>query len=246
LKECDAVVTICDGLKEEIRMRKIPEKKIYVIPNGVDSNKFIASPKDGFLLKRYAIGSNDLVIGFVGSLYRFEGVEYIIKILPRILSQYPDVKLLIVGSGEQEEKLRQFAAQSKVEDNVIFTGKIPHKEIINYYSLIDILVYPRQKNRITDIVTPIKPLEAMALEKPVIASNVGGLKELISDGTNGILFEAENLERLVEKTLLLLADPELRINLGKQARLSILKKRDWAQIIPNYSQIYQAASANKK
>lgn len=245
LRNAHIVVTICEGLKEEIIKRKVSVKRIVVVPNGVDCNKFIPTAKDVGLLQKYGINESDEIIGFIGSFYEFEGVKNMIEAMNEISTRTEHIKMMIVGGGIEEANLKQLTKNLRLEDRVIFTGKVPHKDILRYYSLMDVLVYPRQKKRITEMVTPIKPLEAMALEKAVIGSDVGGIKELISDGKNGLLFESGNVLDLSKTILKLLMNKSLKVELGKNARLSVLGNRSWSNIILKYRTIYEAVVKNK-
>lgn len=245
LRNAHVVVTICEGLKEEVIKRKVSINRIVVVPNGVDCNKFIPTEKDVGLLQKYGINESDEIIGFIGSFYEFEGVKNMIEAMNEISTQTKHIKMIIVGGGIEEANLKQLTKNLRLEDRVIFTGKVPHKDILRYYSLMDVLVYPRQKKRITEMVTPIKPLEAMALEKAVIGSDVGGIKELISDGKNGLLFESGNVHALSKTILNLLMNKRLKMDLGKNARLSVLENRSWSNIILKYRPIYEALVKNK-
>jgi glycosyltransferase involved in cell wall biosynthesis len=123
---------------------------------------------------------------------------------------------------------------------VVFAGQVPHREVRDYYSLIDIFVCPRLRMRLTELVTPLKPLEAMAMGRPVLASNVGGLAELIEDGVTGVLFNAESRDSLVEGARLLASDREARLRMGDRARQSMLEGRNWLRIVGRYRALYES------
>ncbi|MCP5012408.1 MAG: glycosyltransferase, exosortase A system-associated, partial [Aestuariibacter sp.] len=190
-RRADAVTTICEGLKGDISERGIADEKITVIPNAVDIERFtMAGEKNHDLASELGLNGK-VVLGFIGSFYAYEGLTLIINALPQILTQAPDVRLLLVGGGPQETKLKQLVNELKLNDAIRFTGRVPHDQVDDYYNLVDILVYPRLRMRLTDLVTPLKPLEAMAQGKLVLASDVGGHKELIRHGENGVLFAAD-------------------------------------------------------
>ena len=197
IKKADKITVICRGLKDDIIKRGIPEEKITIIPNGVDVESFKKQPPDEELIKKYSL-SGCKVLGFVGTFFEFEGLELLIKAMHQIAQQKRDVKLLLVGGGRVEEKLKAMVTGLQLDDQVIFSGRVKHAEVNRYYSVIDVLVYLRISKRITELVTPLKPLEAMALEKIVIGSDVGGIKELVTDGYNGILFKAQSVDDLSE------------------------------------------------
>jgi len=238
LKKTDTITTICNSIKERIIERGIDGNKIYVIPNGVDSSKFIPLPKDKNLILKYQL-SDYLVIGFIGTLHRYEGVEYLVKAMNLILEKHKKTKLLIIGDGEDKDRLQQLTQTSGLISNVIFTGRIPHTQILNHYSIMDILVYPRVNQRVTSFVTPLKPLEAMSMAKSIIGSDVGGLKELILNEQTGLLFKAEDVNDLADKCLGLLLNENRRKELGLRARDDIVKNRNWATIVKKYLEIYQ-------
>lgn len=132
--------------------------------------------------------------------FTFEGLADLVKSMPLVKNEINDVVLLMVGTGVEDQNLRTLADETGLAGNtVIFTGRVPHEKVQDYYSLMDILVYPRISKRITELVTPLKPLEAMAMEKTVVVSDVGGLKELVIDRRNGFVFKAGDVNGLAGK-----------------------------------------------
>lgn len=238
LKNVDRVITICEGLKREVELRGVEADKIDVIPNGVDITHFVPVNKNPGLIRKFGL-EDKISIGFIGSFYKFEGLSTIIKAMPEILAKRKNAVLFLVGSGEQEQSLKELAGQMGLNNSVIFTGQVPHNEILDYYSIIDILVYPREKSRLTDIVTPLKPLEAMAMEKPVIGSDVGGIKELVRDGESGLLFKADDIRDLADKCLRLMENSAACRDLGIKARKYVARERDWGKIVSKHTEIYQ-------
>ena len=188
----DTVVTICNGLKNDLVERGISPGKIFVIPNGIDTRRFVPRPKDHNIIEKYRLEKN-VVLGFIGSFYKYEGLEDLIMAFIQIHKQRPQAKLLLVGGGTEETRLRNMVP-SDLNGQVIFTGKVPHESILDYYSVVDIFVYPRYKIRLTDLVTPLKPLEALAMHKIVIGSDVGGIKELLEGDNSGLLYRAGDIE----------------------------------------------------
>jgi len=237
-KNADRIVAISQGLKDDLVKRGIPEGKIYIVPNGVDTNIFIPMEKDDKIADRYQL-KDKIIIGYIGSFFKFEGLAYLLQAFPMILHEIPNTTLLLVGDGEDRIQIEKLSKELGVEKNVVFTGNVPHEEILKYYSVFDIMIYPRVATRLTEIVTPLKPLEAMSMEKAVIASNVGGLKELIISGEYGILFESENVRDLANKCIDLAKDKEARFELGKKARQYVVEYRDWSKIVPLYLDVYQ-------
>lgn len=239
LHRVDAVTTICQGLRRDIVAREIVPDKVTVIPNAVDLENFtlIQSSDEG--LKRELSLSGRQVIGFIGSFYAYEGLTVLLQALPMMVAENANLRLLLVGGGPQEAELRQLASQLGMTDKVIFTGRVPHEQVQRYYSIIDVLVYPRISIRLTDLVTPLKPLEAMAQGRLLAASDVGGHRELIRDGYNGVLFKAGDPYSLAERVSALLQSPASWPSLRQAGREYVETERNWARSVAGYGPVYQ-------
>lgn len=244
LKKADAVSVICEGIKKDILERGIPEEKVFVVPNGVDTKKFIPLVRDEALAEKHSI-KGKTVIGYIGTLYNFEGIHHLVEAM-RLLKGRDNIVCLVIGYGQAEDKVKSLIEKYKLRDRVRFLGKVPHEEINSYYSIIDILVYPRISRRITELVTPLKPLEAMSMEKTVIASDVGGLRELIQDQKDGLLFRADDPKDLKDKILFLIKNKDIARQLGQTARNSMIQKRSWINIVAEYKRIYEYIFSNVK
>ncbi len=237
-KRANAITTICEGLRKDIMRRNIAENKITVIPNAVDIEKFSDSQETNPELK-HKLGIQDkIVLGFIGSFYAYEGIPLILQALPEVLKQQPNVRVLLVGGGPQEQLIKEKVKQLKLDDYVIFTGRVPHDMVQDYYKLVDIFIYPRLAMRLTDLVTPLKPLEAMAQGRLVIASDVGGHKELIKDQKNGVLFKANDVNSLAACTLNLIGRPELWEKMRQAGRLYVEQERNWKKSVGKYQNVY--------
>ena len=154
-RQVDAITTICDGLRRDILKRGIPVDKVTVIPNAVDIEKFpVLQGVDAELERALGLGGCD-VVGFCGSFYGYEGLDLLIDALPQIVASRPATKLLLVGGGPQDAALRAQAQARGVADRVVFTGRVPNAEVNRYYSLIDVLAFPRHSMRLTELVTPL-------------------------------------------------------------------------------------------
>lgn len=243
-KHVDAVTTICEGLRNDIVARGIPSAKVTVIPNAVDIKKFFIGGAPDEVLKAQLGLAGARVLGFIGSFYAYEGLDLLLTALPRILDQAPDVRVLLVGGGPQEDALKQQARQLGVADKVVFTGRVPHSDVNRYYDLVDILVYPRHSMRLTELVTPLKPLEAMAQGRLFVASNVGGHRELIRDGETGVLFRAESPEDLASKVLDLLNTPERWPAMKAAGRHFVETERNWKVSVAHYRNVYSRLTGN--
>jgi len=239
LHHADAITTICEGLRGDIIARQIAPEKVTVIPNAVDLENFtMIQSTDGEL--RNGLGLKDRqVIGFIGSFYAYEGLTVLLQALPLMLADNADLRLLLVGGGPQEAELRQLANELRIADKVIFTGRVPHEQVQRYYSIIDVLVYPRLSMRLTDLVTPLKPLEAMAQGKLLAASDVGGHRELIRDGHNGVLFKTGDPHSLAEKVSALLRASARWPALRQAGREYVETERNWVRSVAGYRPVYQ-------
>ncbi len=245
MKRADLVVTLAETMKEEFIREGIPEDKIFIVPNGVDTSKFTPRPYPTHLARRLGLGSGHITIGHIGSVRKLEGLRWLFKAAKMLLSHHPRVKILIVGDGDELEPLQRLAKELSLESVVHFTGQVPHEDILDYYALIDIFAIPRVRSRVTELVTPIKPYEAMAMGKAVIVSDVAALREIIDDGTTGRICNADDPEDLAEKCSALIQDTQLRAELGHQARHWIAEHRDWQQVVANYEPIYKHAIQEK-
>jgi PEP-CTERM/exosortase A-associated glycosyltransferase len=235
----DTVAVICDGLRSDLITRGIDPAKIMVSPNGVDMHMFgDPPPRDEALAAQLGLNGAD-VIGYVGSFYDYEGLDDLIAAMPALVAARPDAHLLLVGGGPMEVALSAQAASSLVAARIHFVGRVPHSEVERYYSLIDVLAYPRKKMRLTDLVTPLKPLEAMAQGKLVAASDVGGHRELIEDGVTGTLFNADDPAAIARSLANLLEDRSGWDHRRATARKFVETDRNWSSNISRYEPVYR-------
>lgn len=239
LHRADAVTTICEGLRADAIARGVPGDKVTVIPNAVDRNKF-AGPgiPDGILASRLGL-SGKVVLGFFGSFYAYEGLDLLLRAVPLMRHQRGDIAILLVGGGPEEDRLRALAGELGLGDSVIFAGRVPNEEMRRYYDLVDMLVFPRVSMRLTELVTPLKPLEAMAQERIVVASSVGGHRELIRDRETGYLFPPGDPRHLAEGVLAALADQNSWPRIRARASGFIDSERSWAHNVARYGEVYR-------
>lgn len=231
----DAVAVICEGLKKDLVARGVPSSKITISPNGVDMEMFGAPPSaDPALAEK--LGLRDVhVIGYIGSFYDYEGLDDLIAAMPHMRHS---AHLLMVGGGPMEEMLRAQSKASSVADRIHFVGRVPHEEVERYYSLVDVLAYPRKRMRLTELVTPLKPLEAMAQGRLVAASDVGGHQELIRHGDTGTLFKADDPRALAVALDTLLDNRDVWDAMRQRARAFVETERDWQTNIYRYDPVY--------
>jgi PEP-CTERM/exosortase A-associated glycosyltransferase len=238
LRRADAVTTICEGLRADIVARGVAPEKVTVIPNAVDIQKFnVGVAPDQRLKKRLGL-DGALVLGFIGSFYAYEGLALLLEALPKMLAREGRVRVLLVGGGPQEANLKKLATRLAITDKVVFAGRVAHAEVQGYYDLIDILVYPRLSMRLTELVTPLKPLEAMAQGRMLVAADVGGHRELIKDRETGVLFKAGDADALARSILDLLANRSRWPPMRAAARRFVETERNWAVSVERYRNVY--------
>lgn len=246
LGRAQAVTTICEGLRADIVARGVPAHRVTVIPNAVDLERFPLLPgRDADLAARLGVGDVP-VLGFCGSFYGYEGLDLVLRALPDVLAILPETRLLLVGGGPQEGALKALSDRLGLKDRVIFTGRVPHAQVDRYYSLMDVLAFARKPMRLTDLVTPLKPLEAMAQGRVVVASDVGGHRELIDPGRTGLLFAAGDPAALARTLLAPLRSPELRARLVAQGRAFVERERTWRASVGRYQPVYESLLAGRR
>jgi PEP-CTERM/exosortase A-associated glycosyltransferase len=245
LRRVDHVFTICEGLRKDIVGRGIPAAKVTVIPNAVDIASFEPGRAPDAALKAQLGLEHASVVGFIGSFYAYEGLDLLLDAFPAMLAQLPDVRILLVGGGPQDAALKAQAVRLGIADKVVFTGRVPHLQVQRYYDLVDVLAYPRHSMRLTELVTPLKPLEAMAQGRVLMASDVGGHKELIRDGQTGVLFQAGNVQALANAIIKLLSTRESWPAIRHAGRQFVETERNWQNSVAHYASVYAALTARR-
>lgn len=241
LRQADQITTICEGLRNDITQRGIARDRVTVIPNAVDPGLFSLGREVDLDLRRSLGLDGAIVLGFIGSFYGYEGLDLLVNATQRLLPRYPHLRVLLVGGGPQEDTLKAQVAAAGLQDRVIFTGRVAHAEVQRYYELIDVLAYPRLPTRLTELVTPLKPLEAMAQGRMLVASDVGGHQELIRHGETGFLFRAGDAGALAQAIEDVLVQRELWPKIRLQARRFVERERTWAASVSRYRAVYQQA-----
>ncbi len=240
VREAGQVVTICRGLRDDLVARGFAPGKISLMPNGVDLGLFgTPAVRDPALAEELGLGDGP-VIGFIGSFYDYEGLDDLVAAMPILLHSQPDARLLLVGGGPVADAVQAQAQASSAAHAIRFVGRVPHSEVERYYALADVMAYPRKKSRLTDLVTPLKPLEAMAQGKLVAASDVGGHRELIEHGITGTLFAPDDPAACAAGLAALLDRRGEWDAMRQAARRHVEQSHDWARNVQRYQDVYQS------
>ena len=211
---------------------------MVVVPNGVDLHEFSPGPDDPSLRNELGL-EGATVIGYIGSFFSYEGLDLLVRIMPPLAAEFPMLRLLLVGDGESMPALKKLATELDVENRIVFTGRVAHSRTPDYYKLFDVMVLPRRETRETRLVTPLKPMEIMAMAKPLMASDIGGHREIVTDGLNGILFSSEDVDDLADRCRRLLQAPGECEALGLRGRDWVASHRNWNVLVKRYIALYE-------
>ena len=243
-KRVDHVCILCNGLKNDLIQRGLPSNKITPVFNGINPDELNPTAPDKEFLRDWKLEGKK-IIGFVGSFYRYEGLDLLVKAFAKVAAKKSDTMLLLVGGGEMKQELISAIKDHKLESRVVMPGRIPHDRIAGVYAMINILAYPRYSMRLTELVTPLKPLEAMAMKKALVASDVGGHKELIQNGSTGILFKAGSHEALAEALLDLLENTDQQKKIERQGLEWVTAHHTWMKTTAVYNKIYKSCVGSR-
>ena len=246
LRGADAIITLCQAMRTELVSRAIPEEKITVVPNAVNLDHFGNAQVRDIALARELGLEGRIVLGFIGSFYHYEGLDLLLKALPAIHERVPNIALLLVGGGPEAEKLAQLTHSGGLDALVRLVGRVPHEAVRRYYDLVDFLIYPRRSIRLTELVTPLKPLEAMAQGRIVLASDVGGHRELIDEGVTGYLFGPDDPTALARQVIQAVCEVEDHEPMREAARRFVAQQRTWQASASRYRAVYEALLADRR
>jgi PEP-CTERM/exosortase A-associated glycosyltransferase len=241
MARADAVVTLSEGMRKDFIARGLDERKLFVMPNGVDLEAIGLAQRDEHRAAELGLVFGK-TLGFVGSMGRLEGLPWLIE---RLKELPPDWKLILVGDGQDREAILARAGELGLGDRIIAPGSLPHETVSRWYGLLDYVVLPRPSLRVTELVTPLKPLEAMAAGRIVLASDIGGHREIIEDGVNGFLFDRETPAAFLEQVTALAADAARRQALQLAAREWVERHRGWRRLVDGYRHAYEFAGRGK-
>lgn len=239
-KQADEVVVISEGLKSALMDRGVAQSKITIVPNALPAEMFeVSGDEQRSVVKlRYGL-QNAKVIGYFGSFFEWEGLDLLIEAMKDVVEAVPEARLVLAGGGRQERHLRELIHANGLDRVVILAGRIPHEEVRAFYGVADLMAYPRKAHRLTEMVTPLKPLEAMAQGIPVVASNVGGHREQINDRDNGFLFPAGDSDALASIVIRILQRQEDTEGVVRRARQKVTREHRWSVVAERYLPLYK-------
>ncbi|WP_057462822.1 glycosyltransferase family 4 protein [Pseudovibrio sp. POLY-S9] len=237
-KHAAHVFTLTRGMKNELCDRGVESNTISILPNSCDVTKFNPSEKDHLLAAELGYPSNIPVIGYIGTFVQYEGLEHLVEACSLLKTRGKQFRLLLVGNenasgndrGPITKAIEDIAAKNDMGDWVSMPGRIPHEDVPRYYSLIDIAPFPRKPQPVTELVSPMKPLEALSMKKAIVVSSVAALSEMVRDGETGLIFEKGNIENLADKLEVLIDDAKLRDQLGDAGRKWVFENRTWNKV----------------
>ncbi|WP_433328891.1 glycosyltransferase family 4 protein [Spirillospora sp. CA-294931] len=232
MDESDAVVTLGAAMREEIAGRGIDPSKIFIVPNGVDEAFLEPLPDAAELRAELGIGADDPVVGLTSSFYGYEGIDTLIDAAALLKGRGTPLTLLLVGDGPERGALERRAADHGV--HAVFTGRVPMASVRQYHAALDVFAVPRRADRVCQLVTPLKPIEAMAGGIPVIASDVNALREIVEPGVTGTLTLPEDAEAWANSLDELIYSPERRRKIGQAGQEWVRAERTWRAVTTRY------------
>ena len=237
IKRADRLVVISEGITGELAKRKVPKDRMVLLPNAVDTKVFSPTPRDKTLESKYNLIGKKVVL-FVGKFQEWEDLPKLVEVFSKVRERNKSVKLMLVGDGPERGNVEDSIARFSVKEDAIVTGFVPYEDVPKYYSLCDVFLMTRPKCTLNDLTTPIKPVEAMAMGKVIVSTDVGGMEEIITDGETGFLVE-DSVNALAEKVDYVLSRPDIRRGIGENAREYVLREREWETIISRLAKEYE-------
>jgi glycosyltransferase involved in cell wall biosynthesis len=241
--QADLVVTLGEAMRAEIVSRGVPASKVMVVPNAVPAEFLTPLPSAASLREQLGIRSGDLVPGLVSSLYAHEGVRYFLEAAALLRERGVPVRPLIVGDGPERPGLEQLSRQLGLAGVAVFTGQVPVTQVRRYHAALDLFVIPRTGDRVCQLVTPLKPVEAMASGRCVVASEVAALREIVEHKSTGTLITPQDPVALANCMESLLYSPDVRREIGARARDWVARERTWARNAERYRMAYESLGA---
>jgi glycosyltransferase involved in cell wall biosynthesis len=223
----DHVLVITEALKSILVEADLPAEKISLLPNAVDPALFTNIARDEALAAEHALDAFDLAIVYAGTLTNYEGLDDLIQAIGLLRGRGVKVKFLLVGEGPFRSRLQDLVRAQALESHVTFVGRVSPDQVPRFNALADLMIFPRKNYKVCNVVSPLKPFEAMAMGKPVILSNLVVSREIVKDGVTGLLCEPENPSALADAIEQLARDPKRRAELGSRAQEWVIRERTW-------------------
>ena len=245
MQQADFVLTIGNAMRQDLIARGIPDDKIGVVPNAVDTSRFVPRKPSPALLDQHGLTGRESVVGYISNLSAREGIDTLVEAIAHLRNRGRDVACFIVGEGPERTNLAALVDRLDVGDAVVFAGQIPHDEIPEHYALIDIFVVPRKDDYAARLVTPLKPFEAMAMGLPVVVADLPGLVEVAASDERGLSFASGDAEDLSRAIAQLLDNPELARQLAANGRSWVVKERSWDTNARRYEKYYEAVLSGR-
>jgi glycosyltransferase involved in cell wall biosynthesis len=237
----DRIFTLTKALAAELVSRGVPENRIELLPNAVNLSFFQKAERDLELAGELGVGADTFVCGYIGSVVKYEGLDDLIAAMPALVQFAPDCKLLVVGGGDELTNLREQAALLGVSNYVVFTGKVPHADVLRYFSLLSAIALPRKPYTVCKLVSPLKPFEAMAMQVPQVVSDVDALGEIFEEGETALFHKAGDPDSLAQAMIQLAASPALRKLLADNAFEWVKKNGQWDDVVAPVTKFYSSS-----
>ena len=234
----DLLFTLGKNLANELINRGVKPEKIHLAPNAINPSGFPLLSKDKALTKAFSLNDKTFVIGYAGSIVGYEGLDDLITAFYQLRNKIPNAKVIIVGDGDTLPALRKQAKRLNLGNHIHFMGKLPHHEVTRYYSIFDMLALPRKPHKVCQLVTPLKPLEAMCMGIPMVVSDVAALREMVEEGETALVHRANDPNSLASAILQLALDPVLRKNIAKKAQEKVLQNYTWEKVCQDMTAHY--------
>ncbi len=234
----DHIFTLTNALAEELFQRGCNKDNITLTPNAVDISEYKPVDKNSELKKKLCIDDGIFTFGYIGSILDYEGLDDLLHAFSNLLHKNINAMLVIVGDGISLEELKFIAHDLGIENKVIFTGKVKPSEVQDYYSIIDSIVLPRKPYKVCQLVSPLKPVEAMAMGVPLIVSDVSALKEMVEHEKTALVHKSNDRMSLTQTLLRMANNPSLRSELSINARKHVSQYRTWDAVADHISSTY--------
>ena len=227
-KGVDGISALTPHIGDYVQSYGVPASRISVLPAGVDIESFSPGPRNDVLLSRWGISPTDRVILFMGTIYRFSGLDQVIEDFPRLMSRHPNAKLLVVGKGEDADRLEILSERVGVGSNVVFTGVQDYELLPDFIRSSALCINPFRLNAITRDILPTKLFQYLACGRPLVATELPGTKPFLTGEEEGVVYR--KLPDIVDAIADLLDSPERCDELGKRATKVVRERYDWKHV----------------